>query len=406
MRILWLSAEKKALYWSLIAIIVTTVLSHFFIRGRFFVCDEFRFFGVIYRFLNGSFTYDPMLAMLPGYHAITYLFAKIFQVDTLNGVRLLTTLYGILSALMFYLCAKKLNLQNAPQRTIDYFMLPVLFPFIFLVYTDSLSMLFVLIAFYCYLNSSFTLAAVFCGLGVVVRQTNIIWAAMIFLMIYIDNYSFSLNMKGIKCHIKKCWPFLALALCFVLFVLINGSVAYKDKQAYPLILSVENVFFSLNIFFFLFLPLNIANTRKILTRLKQKPWLLLICFTLFCIYMTMFHPDHVTNKPNFVLTNIAIKAIKSNLTIKVLNFIPIIWALLSIMVCTFYKKSQYMLYPFWLLLLLPLCIVDTRYYIPTLTLFLLFKKPEARIIEWTITAIFYAVSISLFAMIIITDFFP
>jgi len=108
--------------------------------------------------------------------------------------------------------------------------------------------------------------------SIIVRQNNIIWLFFIFILIYaLENNSF--NKYSLKAHLKKSWIFLLGFLAFLIFAILNKGIAIGDKESHPLAsLHFSNIYFMLFLFFFLFLPLNLSNLKKIIYPFIAVKW--------------------------------------------------------------------------------------------------------------------------------------
>jgi alpha-1,2-glucosyltransferase len=328
------------------------------------------------------FAHDPGLDTSPSYSMVIWGISSVLRSPTVSDLRLFTCILGLASVAAFYCCATKIDDKVALIRTFDYFLLPILFPYFFLIYTDPFAMLFLLLAVYGYLDKQYSLAGICSGLSVLIRQTHIIWVCMLLTMIYVDTYGFRLSWTALREHVKQCWSFVLVIAGFSIFVLMNGGVAIGSPLYHPfLILRTENVFFSLFIFSFLFLPFYLSRLPEIYRLLKHQPLFLLAGLIVAGVYLSLFTVDHPYNLSLFFLRNHFLQIFTSNVLLKTLLFIPIFLAILSLAVSALGSRSQYLLYPFWLLALLPLWLIETRYYIPLMALFLLFKKPEPPALE-------------------------
>ena len=91
------------------------------------------------------------------------------------------------------------------------------------------------------------------------------WIVLIFLIEYIDNNGLTLRKKQIVVHVRKNILYFFIIVDFILFVVMNGGRVSLATDHNPTI-RTENIFFSLFIFFFLFLPFiiqNLSNTLRI-----------------------------------------------------------------------------------------------------------------------------------------------
>lgn len=134
--------------------------------------------------------------------------------------------------------------------------LPPMYFFAHLYYTDIPSITMILFMLYFSLKEKFLISSLFGMLSVVMRQTNIVWMAGIFgahlvdLMISrvyqrlrLDETTLSQFAYALKCHlkspkmlfqftleaIKKFYGYIMVILAFIAFVYLNGSIVGKLK---------------------------------------------------------------------------------------------------------------------------------------------------------------------------------
>ena len=150
------------------------------------------------------------------------------------------------------------------------------------------------------------------------------------------------------------------------------------------------VFFSLLVFWLVLLPIHINNLGSIFALLKVRPWLVLLLAALGVAYYLSFDISHPYNFPSdYFIRNWVLYKLKDHQYWRLIAFIPMSWALLSLMVTCLEKRSYYWLYPITLVSLLPVHLIEQRYYIIPLVLFMLFRVPmrknwEYFLLLWTI----------------------
>jgi len=400
--------SQRNVNWSVVVILSVAATGYLLIRNSDLLVDEIHNSRQIESYLHGVFERDPRLAVLPGYHLVIAALSYVFGVETISGLRLLSLIFGLVSAFVFYRCFTKLNGPAASLRTLDYFLLPILFPYFFLLYTDPFAMLLLLLAVHEYLEGRYSLAGVFCGLGVLVRQTQIVWTCMLLAMIYVDANGYKLTWAAVQALLKRCWVLVVVMSGFGIFVISHGEIAAGSLQNHPSFTwHLENIFFSLIVFFFLFLPLHLVSLPQMRWPVKQRYVLVVGCVVLAGIFMLTFTVDHPHNLYyRRFLRNRFLKIFTSNVLLQASLLIPIVWSTLYLSICPLHRKSQYLLYPFWVFSLLPVWLIEARYYIPAMTLFLLFKKPEQIEREKWLSGYFCLVSTILFFIIWSKKAFP
>lgn len=271
--------------------------------------------------------WDPKITTFPGLYIISIILLP-FKLCTTYYLRLISLLGSTLNIFLIWkICILKRNqstnnfLLNNALETISINLLPPLYFFSFLYYTDIISLTFVLLMFNFWLIKKNFLSFIFGICCILMRQTNIIWICMIFIINSIDEllkiindlkYKYHINIiniknvyqilllnnrKLLKIYIKRLQKNLLgygiLILCFIIFIFINGSIVIGDKTAHQATIHLPQLlYFSLFISFFT-LPKFLMNFYHILTIIKLN----LIKFIIACIiigiivkYNTLVHP--------------------------------------------------------------------------------------------------------------------
>lgn len=150
-------------------------------------------------------------------------------------------------------------------------LIPPMYFFSFLYYTDILAITFVLAMIYSALKDHFFMSSCF-GIGsVLMRQTNIVWVGIVFCHIAITHIASRRQRKvpeALKSEdlfraaislfsdlirrpksflvdltyvVQNLWSFIIVLAAFVAFVLANGSVVVGDKSAHEANLHLAQV---------------------------------------------------------------------------------------------------------------------------------------------------------------------
>ncbi len=344
--------------------------------------DEGVHFEQIAMFLKGDISRHSAITMIPGYHFIVSIILYFLKLDSLDSARFISLILALASVYLFFCCARMVHSKVPIQRTLAFFSLPILFPFHFLVYTHSASLVFILLGFYYYFKRNLNICALFLGISVLVRQTNVMWIVMIFLIEYIDNNGLALSKKQILEHIRKNILLFYIIVDFVLFVVINGGRVSLATDHNPTI-RTENIFFSLFVFFFIFFPFIIVNITNSIKIFINHLYLIIPIIIIFIFYLYEFQVVHKYNiTGGHWIHNIIPLYMVENYSHKIVSFIPMLIVAISLLGFQLYSKSAHIFYLVWFASLVPLGLIEMRYYIPHMTLFLLFKKSENSRFEW------------------------
>jgi len=361
--------------------------------------DENIHYDQIRRLAHGDWSLNPTLTTIPGFHAI--IAALVWPAGATElSVRVAVFTLSLAAVAVFYALARTLQPEHAGMRTLQFTLLPILFPQFFLIYTDVTSMLFVLLLMLAAAQRKYRLAGVLGLLACLVRQDNAIWVAFAAVWSYVRDHAWT--WKPLVHSIARYATFIATGVAFLLFVAVNhGQVALgADVSSHPLrSLYFTNIFFLMFLSFFFFLPLWWGYRREIAKRLRSWwPWLsLAVLFPLFWLGFVNDHP-HNTERADFFLRNAILVYFSSTALRKLLFFLPVALACLCVASVPM-KRPWWLLFPFTMLFLLPEWLVEQRYYLVPLSLFLLAREQSSPWSERLQTALFFIASVGLFVMV-------
>lgn len=205
-------------------------------------------------------------------------------------------------------------------------LLPPLYFFTHLYYTETLSLLFVLACSLCTVfkqNNFLTLVFGICS--IVMRQTNIIWIGLVFGQVILNYllkisviqrglrpkryYNLSDLISSLLYHLKTGfvsffkflrfddWTFiithLLLVGSFIGFVVWNGSIVVGDKEAHVATLHIPQMFYFLLFYGVFSLPHVLSttiSTIKLMFNNKLKVIFYMLMFLIIVHYNTIVHP--------------------------------------------------------------------------------------------------------------------
>ena len=110
------------------------------------------------RMTAGDYTPNPRVTTIPGYHAFGAFVGRVTGDCSLQRMRLVNAVIGVLSVAAFFAAARAAGAAAPVARTFQYLFLPVLLPYHFLVYADSISLLANLVTLALMLRGRFALA--------------------------------------------------------------------------------------------------------------------------------------------------------------------------------------------------------------------------------------------------------
>jgi alpha-1,2-glucosyltransferase len=364
--------------------------------------DEVYHFDQIGRFLDGKRGLSPDVTTPPVFHYVLSIVGKATGFRSLSAMRLLILILAGASIFVFWRLARQWHPSSAAERTAQYALLPIVFPFFLLLYTDVPSLLFLILAIFLLANRHYAASACSALACMVIRQNAIVWFTFVFVLFLTDRVATNGEdalptgtRSAIAGAIRKSRQNLLSFSIFLLgfagfgvFLIVNKGIAVGDASAHPFpTLHLGNVFFCLFLFFVLFLPFCIAAAPR-MWAMAVSHWRLasVALGALLMIYLRTFAADHVYNRydpagvPHFI-RNVVLQWGTASIGHKLLFFLPIAYASGALAATPLCRTSWYSLYPFGFVYLAPAWLIEERYDIVPFTLFLLFRGPASRRVE-------------------------
>ncbi|MBP6724001.1 MAG: hypothetical protein KA137_04140 [Halioglobus sp.] len=359
-------------------------------------------------FLQGRYELFEHVTVLPLYHLVVAALAQFSGLTSLNGLRLVHMLFAAAAIPAFFALCRALYPAQAAGRTAQFMFIPILFPLFFLTYTDLPGLAFTFLMLERTFRRSYPWAAVFALVAVAMRQPNIVWVAFAFGLVALQVAG---DLAGssppgasggrragavpglLPETLRRGRYLIAVILGFAVFVLWNGGVAIGDVEQHRVALNLSNLYFCLLVGFALFLPFNLGqlgNIRRLLGRHRWLAPVLLACF--FAYFLTYEHP-HKYNSFSlaFYRHNWFLHYTSDVTAIRIAAFIPMAWMALSFATAagnSDYRREMLLLVPFALLSMVPLPLIEPRYYYVALCLFLALR-PTMSTAANLITLLYY-----------------
>lgn len=378
--------------------------------------DEHFHLGQIRLINSDDFVRVPELTTPLGFHYSVALPGRWLGVDSITGLRAISATLALVSILLAWLCVQRSHDDGASMRALQILFCPLLWPFYFLLYTDLVSLAVVLTGLMFVLSGRFALAGL---IGVAMlgwRQSNVFWAGLLWLMALHqaglgrvlvlwfrrgDSVAAEPAGRHLIEALKATWPLALPLIAFVGFVIVNQGVALGDRGAHQFgaRLYPAQVFFMLLTFWVVLLPLHLASLPAIGRLLRRQPLWPVGLILLFALYMATFAVTHVYNLglPEFHLRNRVLGWLSDDWLWRALAFIGMAWTLLTLAVTRLETTAGYWLYPVTLAALLPVELIEQRYYIVPMVIFLLLRSRGRPAVEGSLLAWFVVLSAGLTA---------
>lgn len=281
-----------------------------------FIDEKFHVNQTIEYIVGHWTTWDPKITTPPGLYILGYsnykILSKFSNINVRTALRLTNMFGGVIVLPIVVL--RPLFLYNAIGFwPVTIMMFPLLTTYYYLYYTDVWSTILILQSLTVILTRQFgswsiVVSALLGGISIFFRQTNIIWCAFICLIAvergailkkqftnhHINNY-LKTFIYAIEDFREVVLPYAIVCVCFVLFVLINGSITLGDKSNHAAGLHGMQFFYCALFLTFFSMPIWISRayihqytTRWVTRPIRSIFEILCICFVIR--YFTKIHP--------------------------------------------------------------------------------------------------------------------
>jgi len=355
---------------------------------------------------EGTLEIHKKLTMIPGYHAVMALLSRVMDAESPTALRLLSALLGLPVIGVFHAIVRQLAPRFAVVATLQFAFLPILFPLFFVLYTDVFSLLLVLLSVLLVLRRRRNAAAVVAILSVLVRQTNILCLAFVLGLSYLEEHGPERSREQLVAALRRNLLFVLGLAAFAVFVIVNDGVAVGDRTAHPTQLSLGNVYLFLFLYFFLLLPVHLADLRAALARLADRR-VLALSLLLYGLFMLTFVNDHPYNQVTvltfkfdnpqlighapFLRNELLHLATRSALT-RTLFFVPVLLSCLLLSRTRLVQSRFLLIYPLALLLLTPSWLIEQRYSLVPVVLLLLARERSSPALEYATATLGFVVT--------------
>jgi alpha-1,2-glucosyltransferase len=375
---------------------VMTVMGACFlaVRSMDLRVDEQENQAQIERYVAGN--YRTITGTTGGFHAVAAVVATLTGQSRKEDIRLLVLLISGATMLVFWWLLTSVDPQVATVRTLQFVFFPLLFPFWFLIYSDVFALMLLLLAVLALTLRRFHVTGLLMIVSLVVRQTYIVWMALLGLWTVIVNVA-----EPLRSLVTRGASFGIGAGLFLLFVIVNGGVAVGDRDNHPdMEIHSENVIFMLVCFVLMFLPLIVSKLPQI-TRLPRAV-LVAVPLASVALFFGTFRVDHSGNTQwqDYYIRNAMLETMTSSLVAGVVVSVAMALAVLSLCVIRLRQPAHYLIYPFAALSVMPVGLIEQRYYIPVFALFMLFRESSSPGVERTLVALYIVMALYLFAGIV------
>jgi alpha-1,2-glucosyltransferase len=347
--------------------------------GRY--SDEGYHLDQINLFCHRHYEMAQGLTMLPGYHAISAVFGKFVHNCGPHSVRSFNIGWGLAATMLAFFILKSLRSQWPLTRSVGFHFLPFLYPYYFVVYTDVLAMTTSLLAVYFIVKRYWSAASLAAIIGVTVRQPNAVVLLLIATVAWLETDTRDNLADHIVDYVKATWLCWLGIFGFCAFVVINKGVAMGDQSAHEPGLHFQNIYFSLFLLSVAVLPVTVETIWKNRERL-QSPAFLAALAAVYVLYMQSFEVTHVYNMQMNFLRNALLHWVVQNNLSKSLFFLPIAAGFSCVWSMPFQRRAFWVLLPLACALLVPESLIEQRYSILPVGLWMLLRRDASPMAEW------------------------
>lgn len=361
------------------------------------IADEIAHYVHINWFDHGKFKIAwDILTVLPGYHAISAAILWATDLRTLAAARLLNALYGLLAIGAFHWMRKAAAGKGSALATLQFALLPILFPYDFMVFTDVLSLAVVLAAGAATLNRRDVVSGMLMIAALCIRQTNVVWLPLYaWLALSPDR---PLTMPTLRQFLTRTWPYAAGIVLFTAYWIGNGSISLSKEQStmHPdFSIHVGNVYFALFLCAALF-PLHVASGLKsFAAKLCAQPGWAAAPIAALALYWFGFRVDHPFNQAlePWMLHNRILLFAQSAWWWKAAFGLVAVAAACGLAETRLRPRSAWVLYPLALFALASSWMIEHRYALVPVALWLVFRERKSEKIETMTTALWAVLAV-------------
>lgn len=206
--------------------------------------DEIFHIRQLETYLNYNFTqWDDKITTLPGLYLIYWLF---LQICPLHNFFSLLSICRLLNSLLYLPISKLLRSfnPNTPSLILLY---PALFMSSTLYYTDTLSLLAILLYYKSKTSSKPVFSFIFAQFSIFCRQTNIIWVGYfaglyLFHKYHIQKFSDLLELFNKKLEIlRNNIAEILIVIIFIIFLVVNKGITVGDRENHQMSLHLAQL---------------------------------------------------------------------------------------------------------------------------------------------------------------------
>lgn len=387
----WTFATVVALAWLAACVYAATGAE---LRG-----DEYAHVPQLELFLRGDWRFmRDAMTTVPAYHALIASIMRALGLDGLGAARVIAGVACLFAIAGFVRLRRAALGRDDWLGDAQFAAFPLMAPFAFLIYTDVASLAAMLWATEASVRARHLRAALILVFALAMRQNNVYWIAFLVALAAWPALR-AQGMASLRTTLPPLWPYLVPCVVFAGYWAWNGSISFSPLQSamHPdASLHVGNLYFML-FCTALLLPLQVLDgLRRYAAQLLTRPWLIVLPLALVGLYYAAFAVDHPYNliENSVSWRNRTLQLTQASAAFKALFGVVAALAAVGIAWQQLVNASARWLYPLGALFVCLSWLVEQRYYLIPLALFLAFRVPLSRRAElatlalWCILAVF------------------
>lgn len=357
------------------------------------VCDEWVHTSQVALFLHGHAEIVPTLTNIPGYHLVLAGVLALAGQSSLAAMRVVSMCFALLCVGVFLGLRRALEARHAALATAQLAFFPWLYPYAFLVYTDILSVALVLAALWANRRGRHVVAGGVLVLAMLVRQNDVVWAGFLASLALwpVCQQTHWKPWRAMRQVLDIAWPYVAVVALFIAYWAWNGSIAFSTDEAK---IHPDASFHWGNPFFCLFvagvlLSLQLrSGLLRFLREARKRHWPWLLPLVVFSIYAAGFRVDNFFNligTGQFIHNAILADVIRYRWAWWAFGLIATV-AACALAGTRFVVPQAWLLFPFALFYLSASWLIEGRYILIPVALWLALRRQDGPVVEWATLA--------------------
>ena len=362
------------------------------------IADEWIHFNQASRMRAGDWLgIDPSLTMLTGYHGVMAAVMKAIGAESLAAARWISALSGIVAVWAFQGLRRELAKDASPLPAQQFALLPILLPFVFLVYTDVPSIAMVLGAMWLALRNRHAAAATILLASLLVRQNNVVWAAFIAAWCLWPAMRWR-PWRSWRESLRIGVPYALVVAVFAGYWLWHGRISVSETQSYAhpdVSFHVGNAYFAL-VLLAVMMPLHLGlGLRRFVAKAMSKPAWWLLPLATIALYACCFRVDHEYNRvvPEFNVRNAWLMYVDAHLVAKSLFGLVATLCACALAGNGTATDRGWILLPFAAVALCAAWLIEPRYALVPITFWLAMRRQESAPVEYATLALWGALAV-------------